>query len=148
MTDLPLLSSPDPARLSRHRGRFLLALLAASLALFFGRWGAAWHSDPRRHHGAREVTVYGTAWCPACDQLRLCLRRGGVPFEERDVERSKRAASEWWALGGSSVPLTLAGQEVAHGLRRGELEPALRSAGYAVDCWSDPARPAVTQRPR
>jgi hypothetical protein len=46
------------------------------------------------------------------------------------------------ALGGVGVPLTLAGQRVAHGMRREQLQGAFAEAGYAVDCWSgEPSSP-------
>jgi hypothetical protein len=72
--------------------------------------------------------------------LLACLRKHGVPFEERDVEKSWRWDREWSAAGGIGVPLTLVGNEVAHGLRQTELEPLLAHAGFRVDCWSTQAR--------
>jgi len=56
-------------------------------------------------------------------------------FEERDVEASPRARSEWSVLDGYGVPLTLVGQRIAYGLRPDQLHAALGEAGYQVDCW-------------
>ena len=111
----------------------MLVLALAALALVHG---PPWYYDPRRHHGETQITVYSTAWCPVCKRLRACLQANGVPFEERDVEKEKQAGYEYWALGGNGVPLTLAGQQVARGMRREELEPALLQTGHRVDCWS------------
>ena len=55
---------------------------------------------------------------------------------------------EYWALDGDGVPLTLAGEEIARGMSQAELQPALRSAGYEVDCWSaSPNLPEKTSLP-
>jgi glutaredoxin len=123
------------------RPLLLAALGFAGLLLVIDR-GPAWCCDPRPDNPSGRVIVYSTDWCPVCERLRQCLRLHRVPFEERDVERSPRAEAEWEALGGLGVPLTLAGQRVAHGMRQEELQGALAEAGYAVDCWSnEPSRP-------
>jgi glutaredoxin len=130
----------DPALRTRTRRKLLVVALLAALAVLALDRGPVWYYDPRRHHGANQVTVYSTSWCPVCARLRVCLREHGVPFEERDVEKVKRAGYEYWALGGNGVPLTLVGRQIASGLRRAELEPALRQAGYQVDCWTGEER--------
>jgi glutaredoxin len=117
--------------------RLLWTALGLSLVLWVVDRGVPWYYDPRRGNAPDHVIVYTTGWCPACERLRVCLRRHAVPFEERDVEASKRAAAEWYALDGAGVPLTLVGQQIAHGMRREQLEPALAAAGFKVDCWGD-----------
>jgi len=126
----------DPALRARTRRKLLWTTFALALATLALDRGPTWYYDPRRHHGANQVTVYSTSWCPVCERLRVCLRQHGVPFDERDIETVERAGLEYWALDGDGVPLTLAGQEIARGMRQAELQPALRSAGYQVDCWS------------
>jgi glutaredoxin len=140
----------DPALRARIRRKLLWAALALALAAFAIDRGPVWYYDPRRHHGAGQITVYSTSWCPVCERLRVCLRKQGVPFDERDIEAEERAGMEFWALDGRGVPLTLAGQAIAHGMRQAELQPALRSAGYRVDCWSTPpaSAPDEASRPR
>ena len=140
--------SADARALQTVRRRLLwIALLLAVLALLLDR-GPAWYYDPRRGNAADHVIVYSTKWCPACERLRQCLRRHAVPFEERDVEASWRAAAEWDALDGTGVPLTLVGQRVAHGLRQEQLQPALAAAGFQVDCWGiDSVRESIVLRP-
>ena len=117
--------------------RLLLIALALSLALLVLDRGVPWYYDPRRGNAPDHVIVYSTRWCPVCERLRRCLRRNDVPFEERDVEASTRAAAEWYAVDGAGVPLTVVGQQVAHGMRQEQLEPALAAGGYKVDCWED-----------
>jgi glutaredoxin len=118
--------SLEAVRRRRHR-LLLVALALAVLALVIDR-APDWYFDPRPGNPAKHVLVYTTSWCPVCDRLRACLGKHGVPFEERDVERSWRWDREWSAAGGIGVPLTLVGNEVAHGLRQTELEPLLAHA--------------------
>jgi glutaredoxin len=123
------------ASTTETRRRLLWVALFLSLLLLLLQRGPAWFFDPRRGNAFDHVIVYSTSWCPACERLRQCLRRHGVPFEERDVETSWRAAAEWSALDGDGVPLTLVGQRVAYGMRQEELETALGGGGFRVDCW-------------
>ena len=116
-------------------GRLLWIALALSLVLLVLDRGVPWYYDPRRGNAPDHVIVYTTRWCPACERLRRCLRRHAVPFDERDVEASARATAEWHALDGVGVPLTLVGRQIAHGMRREQLQPALGAAGFEVDCW-------------
>lgn len=119
---------------SKARRRLLWFALGLALLAFALDRGPAWYFDPRRANAANHVVVYTTAWCPVCTRLRLCLARAGVPFEERDIEKSSRAAWEFEALDGTGIPLTLAGQRIAHGMRQPELGEALAGAGFPVDC--------------
>ncbi len=112
-----------------------MALGLSLVALALDR-GPAWYFDPRPTNPPGHIIVYSTRWCPACARLRRCLEGNRVPFEERDVEASTRANSEWEALDGYGVPLTVVGQRLAYGMRERELRPALAEAGFTVDCWS------------
>jgi len=124
----------SPEGRSKARTRVLWALLAVSLAALIVDRGSAWYFDPRPRNPADHVVVYTTRWCPVCERLRQCLRKHGVPFEERDVESSLRARAEWSAIDGFGVPVTLVGQQIAYGLRHEQLQIALAGAGYQVDC--------------
>ena len=143
---IPLSVADREARIRRARRLLWAALGVALLALALDR-GPPWYFDPRRGNGPTQVIVYSTTWCPVCERLRVCLRKSAVPFEERDVERSFRADQEWSALDGFGVPLTLVGQQVAHGMRQQELQSALATAGYRADCWGQsPANDGPSHR--
>jgi glutaredoxin len=112
--------------------------LAVALALAVSAAGvhalAARAYDPRRANPPGSVVVYTTASCGVCAVLRGCLERSGVPFDERDVERSARAEAEWAELGGHGVPVTLVGADVVHGLELAGLAAALGRAGHRLEC--------------
>jgi glutaredoxin len=143
---MPSVTRDRESRIRRARKLLWIAFGLSLIALALAR-GPAWYYDPRRSNGPTQVIVYTTSWCPVCERLRGCLRGHGVPYEERDVERSFRADREYSALGGFGVPLTLAGQQIAHGMRRQELQSALATAGYRVDCWGQgPAKDDPSRR--
>ena len=41
-----------------------------------------------------KVILYSTAWCPACKSARQYLKKSGIPFVERDIEKDPQAAAE------------------------------------------------------
>lgn len=43
----------------------------------------------------KSVTLYTTAWCPACTQARTWLRARGVSFVEHDIEKEPGARDEY-----------------------------------------------------
>lgn len=135
----------NPEARRKARTRLLVAMLTLSLAALIVDRGTDYWFDPRPKNPADHVVVYTTRWCPVCERLRQCLRKNGVPFEERDVEASWRARAEWAALDGYGVPLTLAGREIAYGMRQAQLQTALAKAGYRVDCWSAAGSAALSE---
>ncbi|MDP1862959.1 MAG: glutaredoxin domain-containing protein [Thiobacillus sp.] len=56
-----------------------------------------------------EIVLYGTPNCGYCKQARVHLQSRGIPFLEKDVSSNAQAESEWRALGGRGVPLTIMG---------------------------------------
>jgi len=136
---LAVMELTGPLRLGFILKGVALGSLALAAAVVLVGLGLDWAFDPRPGNPPNHVLVYTTNWCPVCARLRVCFKKHGVPFEERDVETSWRWDREYSAAGGGGVPLTLVGREVAVGLRREELEPLLARAGFHVDCWSTEA---------
>jgi glutaredoxin len=44
--------------------------------------------------GRATVIIYGAEWCGACHQAAAYLRRKGIPFVEKDIEKDAQAARE------------------------------------------------------
>jgi glutaredoxin len=44
--------------------------------------------------GRSTVIIYGAEWCGACHQAAAYLRRKGVPYVEKDIEKDPQAARE------------------------------------------------------
>jgi glutaredoxin len=43
------------------------------------------------------VIIYGASWCGACHEAAAYLRRKGIPFVEKDIEKDPQAAREMQA---------------------------------------------------
>lgn len=80
---------------------------------------------------APKVTMYATADCGYCATARTYFAEHGVPFEERDIEKSEQAAAEWKANGGVGTPLILIGEAKINGFDEARIEAEL--ARYKPD---------------
>jgi glutaredoxin len=56
-----------------------------------------------------EVVLYATPNCGYCKLARAHMQRRGIAYLEKDVSSNAQAESEWRALGGRGVPLTIMG---------------------------------------
>lgn len=75
------------------------------------------------------VRMFVTQSCPYCKKAKAYLNKRGTPFEELDIERSRRAKAEYERLGGKGVPVTLVGGQRINGFDAEELEQILKDAG-------------------
>jgi len=81
--------------------------------------------------GAGELIVYKTAWCGVCKKLEDYLRRKGVRYEAKDIEKDPAAAAELQAkaqargIATGSVPVVDLGGELMVGFDRAKLEKML-----------------------
>ncbi len=114
----------------------LYALLALVALILATDRLVVWRFNPLDSNPPKAVVLYSAAWCGLCAQIRTCLKASGVPFEERDVEKSVRASAEWWALRVRGVPATLVGSELVYGFDTRKLTSTLDSAGFRVTCWN------------
>lgn len=84
--------------------------------------------------GAPRVVIYGAEWCGACHQAQAYLRRRGVPFVDRDVDRdpaARRAMQAALARVGrrpGAIPVIEVGDQVLVGFDAGAIERALSSS--------------------
>ncbi|MCC2656219.1 MAG: glutaredoxin [Panacagrimonas sp.] len=130
-------SGPSPR--ARLRGVLWWLIGVIVLILAIDRL-VAWQLDPRRSNPPGHVVLFSAEWCGLCTQIRQCLLRSGVPFEERDVEKSLKASAQWWTLRVRGVPATLVGPQLVYGFQTERLKTALAGAGHPVGCWEpDPA---------
>ena len=78
------------------------------------------------------VILYSTTHCGYCGQAKAFLRKHKIPFSEYDVERNRRAFTDFQRAGGRGVPLILIGKDKVPGFDPGKLSKALRKAGFDV----------------
>ncbi len=77
-------------------------LATAASALASGSASSSAPSDPQ--HGGQGLTgtgegrstviIYGAEWCGACHEAAAYLRRKGIPYIEKDIEKDPQAARE------------------------------------------------------
>lgn len=83
-----------------------MSKLLVSVLLAFGVLLASaghGHEQPalgKSERGTAPVIMYATATCGYCAQARAYFKKRGVQWEERDIDASAQARSEWKALGG------------------------------------------------
>ena len=76
-----------------------LATAASALRVGFGV-GAARHRHGTQGgtgEGRSLVIIYGAEWCGACHEAAAYLRRKGIPYVEKDIEKDPQAAREMQA---------------------------------------------------
>ncbi|MET0048321.1 MAG: glutaredoxin domain-containing protein [Sedimenticola sp.] len=78
------------------------------------------------------ITLYSTRNCGYCRQAKAFLQKKKLPFVEFDVERNRRAFTEFQRAGGRGVPLIVIGRKALNGFQPKQLEKALRDAGFNV----------------
>ena len=80
------------------------------------------------------VIIYGAEWCGACHEAAAYLRRKGIPFVEKDIEKDPQAAREMQAkLRGAgmrtgSIPVIDVRGKVMVGFSPGSIDDALGHA--------------------
>lgn len=94
-----------------------------------------------------EVVMYSTPHCGFCKQARAHLQARGIPYLEKDVSSNAQAESEWRALGGRGVPLTIMGSQKLTGFSAASFDKAFtRFQAEQVSSASaatSPAQPAT-----
>lgn len=80
---------------------------------------------------AGSVIVYKTAWCGVCKKVEAYLKRKGIDYEAKDIEKDRSAAAELQAkaqqagVKTGSVPVIDVGGELIVGFDRSRLEKLL-----------------------
>jgi len=92
---------PPPPRVQKPRGKGARAKAPPLPELIRGSGGRAAGSaeaepgEESGRAGGKSVTLYTTAWCPACTQARSWFRQRGIPFVEHDIEKDQQADREY-----------------------------------------------------
>jgi glutaredoxin len=78
-----------------------------------------------------QIVVYKTSWCGVCKKLEAYLKRKGVDYEAKDIEKDRAAAAELQAkardegIPTGSVPVIDVGGELLVGFDRARLDQML-----------------------
>ena len=96
--------------------------------------GAAQDPPVARAATGGQVVIYGAEWCSACHDAARYLRRKGVAYVEKDIEKDADAAREMQAklarngLRAGSIPVIDVRGKVMVGFNAGEIDAALGAA--------------------
>ena len=63
----------------------------------------------------KSVVMYSTSWCGYCKKARQHFKRNKIPYQEHDIEKSKKAAQDYKKLKGRGVPVILIGKRRMNG---------------------------------
>ncbi len=83
-----------------------------------------------------DVVIYGASWCSACHTAADFLRKKGIQFVEKDIEREPAAAMEMQeklrqnGLAGGSIPVIDVRGTVMQGFDPQRVEAALLAPGH------------------
>lgn len=67
------------------------------------------------HVRPKRVVMYSADWCGVCTRAKRFFVGKGIPFQERDIERSGTARKEWERMNASGVPVILVGGKRMNG---------------------------------
>ncbi|MES9905931.1 MAG: glutaredoxin domain-containing protein [Sedimenticola sp.] len=81
---------------------------------------------------AERITLYSTRQCPHCRQVKAYFKQHKIPFAEFDIERNRRAFTDFQRIGGRGVPIITIGTHIINGFNPKPLTQALRRAGFDV----------------
>lgn len=73
----------------------------------------------------RQVVMYSTARCPACQMAKQYFAQKGVRYQEIDVENSAAGRAAYERLGGRGVPLIMVGEKRVDGFSAQALDALL-----------------------
>jgi glutaredoxin len=93
--------------------------------------GADQPAAPTKPSGRPVVIIYGAEWCGACHDAARYLRRKGIPYVEKDIEKEPEAAREMQqklaskGLRGGSIPVIDVRGKIMVGFDPGQIDSAL-----------------------
>jgi len=102
----------------------IIFLLAIALGIFLGGIERVFFTSPQVEYGEyskfgitnkNQVKIYGTGWCPFCDELKEFLSDNNIVFTFIDIESDLNGKSEFIELNGDSYPLMLIGNTLIRG---------------------------------
>jgi glutaredoxin len=74
----------------------------------------------------KQVVIYSTSWCPACQQAKRYMDGKGIKYRDVDVEKSREGGDEYRRQGGDGgVPLIVVGEKKIKGFNASELDSML-----------------------
>ena len=118
----------------QEKGPTLAAAAPSAVATDTAAQGAAQGAEPTKPSTRPVVIIYGAEWCSACHDAARYLRRKGVAYIEKDIEKEPEAAREMQeklasrGLRGGSIPVIDVRGKVMVGFDPEQIDAALGQA--------------------
>ncbi len=81
-------------------------------------------ADPSLRPG--RVVLYSARWCGVCNHARDYLRANNIPFDEYDIEHSRKGRRDYKRLKAKGVPVILVGDRRMNGFSARKLDAMLQ----------------------
>jgi len=70
----------------------------------------------------KDVVIYTTDWCGVCKKAKAYFKAHDIPFQEYDVEKTRKGRRDYERLKGRGVPIILVGNKRMNGFRSESFE--------------------------
>ena len=71
---------------------------------------------------AGKVVMYSATWCGYCKKAKKYFAKNNIPFQEYDVESSRKGQRDYKRLGARGVPVILIGKQRLNGFSAASFE--------------------------
>ena len=75
---------------------------------------------------SKRVILYDATWCPYCRQVRAILARNKIRYSVRNADNPRVQAEMIKRFGDASVPRTVIGRSVVHGVNESRIRQLCR----------------------
>ena len=120
---------PKDAKLEEIKGNVQTYSGEPTVAALVPPAGSAARSQRPAEAPDAGVTLYGTVWCGTCKHARAWLAANRVPYRDFDIEQNATALAVFKQLGGTGVPLIVAGDKMMLGFSAARMEAMLKRIG-------------------
>jgi glutaredoxin len=85
--------------------------------------------DRRAMLASLHIVVYTTQWCPHCKRAKAWMDANSIPYDEKDIDRSRENEAELRALTGrASIPVFQIDGQVTQGFSEGAVLASISRA--------------------
>lgn len=79
------------------------------------RSASAVQDEPPPAAKAATVVIYTTSWCGVCKRAKAYFHAEGIPYQEYDIEKSRKGKSDYQRLEGKGVPIIMVNDKRLNG---------------------------------
>jgi len=81
----------------------------------------------KKFNRKKKVVIYSAVWCGVCTKAKKYFRKNKIPFNEYDIDTSKKGKRDFKKLNARGVPVILVGKKRLNGFNVKKFETVYRS---------------------